>query len=607
MSAIHGNTDRLPRSLPEIVEAAAIFALAGSALLFAALYFHAMATTSLWVDELYSIDRYISHGPGFVATHYTEPNNHIFFNLINSVLPGAGSVEPLRARMWSFLSVAMTLGLMLWEFRRRASWLGGAAAIAVLAGNSEWLDLHLQARGYGVMAFCAMVMSSSILRFAESRRTRYLAAVSICTVVGTWTIPTFAGFAAPVLLLLAITERNRRTLLAGALAAGILLLVYGPMLPQLLHHMRHYGADWGREYGAPNAVPQLLRVFLLHPSAIGVLLDDRIVSGFLVVLLLLPFMLWKRPDSTGQGVRLILGAVACLLLLCLWLQTPLLRTTSFVVVPIAFCAAHEISRFAGRFRSAWTLPLLCIILALLQVQHARAKIRRFHFIPIEDWQGTARYIERTFPDGTPVFVSVGAEFFQKYLAPHFRVSEQFDPAAFTEGRLAAIETDFAPQDGVLFGRLDANAARWAMAARRPHTVWAQPPDSSSIQRIDAHGEVDTLLMLDRSTTTCWSSGPVQRDIRRPVELTVSTVPGYRYRALVFVCPGNQSVCAEMHMPENRSATVPEEDIERNGDLVTVHLGDRAITAVSLIVAPSDRDAHVTICEMWAYPSSLNTP
>lgn len=611
MDATRDNSDSLSRRMLKLAEAAAIVALIGSALVFAALYFHAMATTSLWVDELYTIDRFTSHGPWFVITHYEEPNNHIFFNLINSLLPGAGSVTPLRARMWAFVFVATTLGLMMWAFRRRAYWLGGALAVAVLAGNSEWLDLHLQARGYGITAFCGLAMSIATLRFLETNRSRDLLVIGVCTVLGTWTVPTFVGFAAPLMLLLFLGTRNRHTFLAGALTAAALLLTYAPVLMQLLQQMGQYGAEWGREYSTPAAVPQLLRVFLIHPTAIGILLGDRTVFGFLLVLFFLPYTLWKRQDSTGQGIRMILGAVACLFLICLWLQTPLLRTTSFIVLPIAFCAAHEIGGIVSRIRSAMVLSLLCIVLALLQVQHTWAKIRRFHFVPIENWQGTARYIERTFPDGTPVFVSVGAEFFQKYLAQRFQVSEQFDPAAFTEGRLAAIETDFAPQDGVLFVRLDANAARWAMEARRPHTVWARPPDSSSIQRIDAHGEVDTLLMLDRSTTTCWSSGLAQRDTRHPVELTVSMVPGRCYRSLTLLCPGKKnlpgSLSAKMQVEGRGSVAVAPEDIEQQGNMMTIHLQDHPATAVSLSVGPSDKASPFAVCEMWAYPSSVKTP
>ena len=58
-----------------------------------------MATTSLWNDELYSIAGYIAKGPLFTMTSESYiPNNHIFFNLLNSVTPGHYRFDPVRAR-----------------------------------------------------------------------------------------------------------------------------------------------------------------------------------------------------------------------------------------------------------------------------------------------------------------------------------------------------------------------------------------------------------------------------------------------------------------------------------------------------------------------------
>ena len=611
MNATGDSSDSVPRRMAKLAEAAAILAIVCSALVFAALYFHAMATTSLWVDELYSIDRYTSHGPWFVITHYTEPNNHIFFNLINSLLPGSGSVVPLRARMWSFVFVAMTFAWMMWEFRRRAHWLGGALAIAVLAGNSEWLYLHLQARGYGLTALCALAMSITVLRFMETNRSRHLAVIGTCTVLGTWAVPTFVGFAAPLLLLLFLQKKDRHTFFTGALAAGGILLAYAPVLEPLLSQMGSYGATWGREYGTSAAIPRLLRTFLLHPSVTGIPFGDHAMQGLLLLLLLLPYGLWRSPNPLGQGVRLVLGAVAFFLLICLWLQTPLLRATSFVVLPIVFCAAHEVSHIANRVRPTIVLPLLCIVLALLQVQHTWDKTRSFHFIPIEDWQGTARYIEQTLPDEAPVYVSVGSEFFRKYLKRPVHISDAFDATAFAEGGVAAIETAFAPQDKALFGHMDGDAARWSLAARRPHTLWMQPPLSSHIQSIDTGGEGDVRVMLDRSRATCWLSESKQRAAGTRAELTVSLSPNCRYRSLILICPTNQGspgyLRARMQVAGEDSRTIPTEDIGRCGDLVTILLGDRAVTKVSLRLEPSDEDSPFAISEMWAYPSSLKTP
>jgi hypothetical protein len=61
-----------------------------------------LAKTSLWNDEIWSIENFSSKGPVFVATHYRN-NHHVFFDLLNSPTPGESMYLPWRARMWSNL------------------------------------------------------------------------------------------------------------------------------------------------------------------------------------------------------------------------------------------------------------------------------------------------------------------------------------------------------------------------------------------------------------------------------------------------------------------------------------------------------------------------
>src|ERR671930_2212760 len=65
-----------------------------------------MATTSLWVDEIYTIQHWSAKGPLFTVTHYNS-NNHILFNLLNSVTPGQDRFNPIRARLWSAVFVSL--------------------------------------------------------------------------------------------------------------------------------------------------------------------------------------------------------------------------------------------------------------------------------------------------------------------------------------------------------------------------------------------------------------------------------------------------------------------------------------------------------------------
>jgi len=63
-----------------------------------------MATTSLWQDELYTIDGFSSKGPNYVMTNYSA-NNHLFFNILSSLTIGRHPFQPFSARFWSSLQL----------------------------------------------------------------------------------------------------------------------------------------------------------------------------------------------------------------------------------------------------------------------------------------------------------------------------------------------------------------------------------------------------------------------------------------------------------------------------------------------------------------------
>jgi len=145
-----------PRRLWGAFENAAALAILLPAILFAGRYGKAMATTSLWTDEFAAMVLYTSRGPIVAATHYEGVGNHILFSVASSVLPGRGSAAPLRARAVSFAAVALLLaGLGAFFLFRRAP-VVAAVAVSLFAANQEFLDLALQARGYGLAAALAL-------------------------------------------------------------------------------------------------------------------------------------------------------------------------------------------------------------------------------------------------------------------------------------------------------------------------------------------------------------------------------------------------------------------------------------------------------------------
>jgi hypothetical protein len=71
---------------------------------------HFKATSSLREDEIISIVKYTSRGFVPAISTYSLAKNDIFYNVVSSLIPGADSTLPLRARLISFVSVIARLG-----------------------------------------------------------------------------------------------------------------------------------------------------------------------------------------------------------------------------------------------------------------------------------------------------------------------------------------------------------------------------------------------------------------------------------------------------------------------------------------------------------------
>jgi len=167
------------------------------------------------VDEIGSILNYSSRGPWSQRRKYNLAKNHIFFSVVNSVSPGSDSLDPLRARFWSFIAVGLSLVILLVFFWRRGSPLAGAIAFALPALNLEYLLKVFEARGYGFVALAAVIGLVALSNFLRTGRGRGLWILGVSTALGTWTLPFYVVFGGGLMLLLFLIRPSRKVFLAG--------------------------------------------------------------------------------------------------------------------------------------------------------------------------------------------------------------------------------------------------------------------------------------------------------------------------------------------------------------------------------------------------------
>jgi hypothetical protein len=432
----------------------------------------AMATSSLWQDELHSVSHYSAKGPLVTMTTYGEPNNHIFFNMLNSLVPGKHRFEPERARFLSYVFLILTVLVMLIYQARHDRLLEGSFQVFLFVANIANLDLVLQARGYGLLALAAII--ATVLTQEYFRKPSFAALVGIPIVIwlATWAVPTFLFFGAPLLIVLLIYTRDWRWLLAGLCALIAICLVYWPVHGEILRNAKTYASQWGKDFATWGAVSDVLSEYLLFGAASWV--TFLVTSGVTIALLLRPIQNAQEKTSLCVGLAILFTFVVCLKM-----GTPIKRTVAFTVVPFAFIMTTLLSRFT---RSSLPRSVRLGVIAamttviLLFTFHIR---RTFQFTPIESWLETAHTIEHRFPRGTEIVARFRPQWLSVYLSKDYSLTREFEPGKFLAGKQIVLDSSFKREERFPITKLPTGYAKITVPQRRGQSqkiyFWAQSP------------------------------------------------------------------------------------------------------------------------------------
>jgi hypothetical protein len=434
---VQEKSDRIRGVFPDLELIAALLLLAAG-MICAWPEIRGMAKTSLWQDELHSVERYSSMGPVFTITNYQEPNNHVFFNLLNSLTPGKERFRPLQARFWSFVFVAlMVVGSILSHAADRRPLDGAVLAFLSLANISN-LDLLLQARGYGFLAFAAL--ACTLLAWQYFRRPTLIPLVGIPLMVwlGTWTVPTFIVFGAALFFVLLSYTRDWRWLPSGACSMIAIVVCYWPVRSELVHNSASYAGTWGKQFATWNAINGLFSNYLLFGMASW--------FTFLVAVVVTVGFCLSRIESSHEKAALCVGlSILLTLVLCLKLETPVVRSVAFTVVPFSFIAVSFFSKlFRGEPLGRYGKLSVASIIVLAGFVFALHSRQTFRFKPIEAWLQTADTIEDRFAKGTEIVGGFRAHWLKVYLSADYPFVRSLDRAKFIAGKQIVVDASFPP-------------------------------------------------------------------------------------------------------------------------------------------------------------------
>jgi hypothetical protein len=187
-------------------------------------------------DEVFSAVNCAGIHPFQAATYYMLPNNHVFFNLLNSLLGRLFSDNLLSARIISGCA-AFALIPVLYKWMRHLRIPAGVAAafVALMLLQFPVWGFAFQGRGYLLYLLCAWTAFISLQHYFDSGNRMMLAPHILATVIGFWIMPTYLFWEAAILMYALYgvirTRQIRAELIAAfGVAAGFVILAYLPLL-----------------------------------------------------------------------------------------------------------------------------------------------------------------------------------------------------------------------------------------------------------------------------------------------------------------------------------------------------------------------------------------
>ena len=422
--------DANPRVLrPVELGAVAIIVIASLYAAFPTL--HGMATNSLWLDEIVSITEFSAKGPINVITNYRQPNNHVLFNLLNSLSPWPDRFMPILGRFWSFAAVFGAFVITWLFFARRKLLFEGSLVIFAICINHKLLELVLQGRGYGITLCCALLSGLCCISYFEKPGWKPICLLSLATAAGTWCIPLYVLYGGGLMLFLLVVSKDLRWVTAGTATIFLIFILYSPVLWQMGAWYEWMQTRNRRDYGTIASVLTTFRDYLF--CARGADWQLFLALGFATTF----FPLMVRPQPFDRAVVCLLLACTAYLAASLYIENTFLRTTSFAIVPFLFLYVLLISKIVRGTSLSISRPFVISLLSIIALSSAFFWLdgpRKL--VPIENWTSAAHFIETNLRPGVGIS---GEKRTQKCLWNYLDRSYppvSFDNAAFALGKSA---------------------------------------------------------------------------------------------------------------------------------------------------------------------------
>ncbi len=453
------------------------------------------ATSSLREDEIMSVARFTSRGFVPAISTYNAARNHVFFNIVSSLIPGADSTMPLRARLVSFLAVLGSLALLAAYAARRGWFLPGLVCAGLLAGYLPAMDSVLEARGYGLVFLFAMLGCVAFCEWIRAPSKIWLNLMAVSCVLGTYTLPFYILFGGSLLLLSFLFRPSKDTFLAGFLSAAAIAMLYLPIVGKIYSvfgaYADRYETTFDSKFQSIEGVYLALQYFF-PPE----LIEFDAQTFILLAVTALLYVGFGRfaPKCDRISFAGVTVSVLAFLAFCLYCRIVPMRVASYLAAPLAFltvlvAGSLLTSRSVAPVRLYGdVLFTVLAVVVLLKAEVALPSVAR------ADWRSLGVLIERAFPRDIRIWMAGDSpELLQWNLSSRAKPElDALDREAMNEGKLVAVEGFTKPEDEGRRFRWDdlPEGVRFVTSpiSLNYHRVFFAPPSQSRIASITANDQ-----------------------------------------------------------------------------------------------------------------------
>ena len=342
----------------------------------------------IFVDEAWTFFNFTAKGFMASTTEYPAPNNHILHSVLTNISYYLPFSDTINLRMPNFLINLISVFAFFLAFAKLFNYKTGLIFAGIFSFSFPMLYYGYVARGYTmILLFYLIVFYAGIQIMQKNRQKsiqKYLVAISLASILGFYTMPSFLyPYATTLLFLLLIFVKEKdilsiKKLIFSALITGItVLLLY---LPVFINSgidaviANRYVRRWG-----------LLRIAKNLPHHFN---ESSIFLSYLPLFISLPLLgilIWKlKKISWNNEVKFaVFTIVITPFILLIHRVTPFPRTWIYLLIPVLFLLATYVNHSVKIYKNTQLMFVFTTVFAVAQVIYGSVRIKQIDHMSYE--------------------------------------------------------------------------------------------------------------------------------------------------------------------------------------------------------------------------------